>query len=142
MRKEMINNLFKQDKIIGSKGSDASEQGFLLYKKFILSILLFVILLTSCGIKGVYKHTICDIGTVCYAYEFCNDGLFRYKFIQEGMGSGVIQGTWTKNGDTLTLLPEKRDKVFVSNIETYTDYLNEGKSIRALDMIKVAFRNL
>jgi hypothetical protein len=48
----------------------------------------------------MYKHAIYNIGEVCYAYEFCKCGDFRYRFYQS-MGNGTIQGNWIKNGDTI-----------------------------------------
>jgi hypothetical protein len=92
---------------------------------------MVVVLLSSCGIKGLYVHTICNIGPDCYAYEFCNDGVFRYKFYQESLGLGIIEGTWSKNGDTINLNIEKRKNNLVSCIKTYNKPGQANKKMRA-----------
>jgi hypothetical protein len=98
--------------------------------RLVFSILFLALFFVSCGVKGLYKHTICNIGPSCFAYEFCNDGLFRYKFYHETLGTGVLQGTWIQSGDTLILSVDKRNNEFISCIKTFTNPSQENCRIK------------
>ncbi len=93
-------------------------------------LLIVVTLICSCGVKGLYVHTICDLGPSCFAYEFCNNGTFRYKFFHETFGDGILQGTWKKSGDTIRLYVEKGKEEIFHRINTYYKQNQANKEIK------------
>ena len=89
-----------------------------------------LVILVSCGIQGLYKHTICNIGPVCYAYEFCDGGDFRYRFYHEALGNGTIQGKWLLKGDTIIINTDDLVNSLNSCVKTYRKSDQKGKKIK------------
>ncbi len=77
-------------------------------KKTALQILTLLISLSSIAqIDGKFKHNICEFGPNCFVYKFNKNGTFEYQYHQDILGSGTLTGNYTKNGDTLKLIPDK-----------------------------------